>query len=199
MTEDALEKATGRIGSAWFTLLNEEGMAEVPHKEIAAHLADRHGVSKWWSQTITVEYEKHIGRRILGQTESGGLQIGVTKTLPADAATLWEYLDSRRGIAALTETEDPVPDGMVGLNITGSSGLIARTTTYEPGSHIRMQWKLPEWPSHSILQVRLTPKGGAKTALTFHQEKLPNAASREAMKKRWKDVAERIGEELAGD
>jgi uncharacterized protein YndB with AHSA1/START domain len=38
----------------------------------------------------------------------------------------------------------------------------------------RLQWQPPEWSSHSILQIRLTPKAEGKTTISFHQEKLPS-------------------------
>lgn len=65
-----------------------------------------------------------------------------------------------------------------------------------------MQWKPPEWDTHSILQIRVNPKGAAtqqtskvaqrkvgdtETAasnLTFHQERLPNETARLAMRDR---------------
>jgi hypothetical protein len=55
-----------------------------------------------------------------------------------------------------------------------------------------MRWQRPEWPSYSILQIRLTAKSAAKTTLSFHQEKLPSRKDREIMQEHWRRVADRI-------
>jgi hypothetical protein len=58
MSERALADATGHGWDHWFGLLDEWGGAAHPHKEIARWLMDEQGVAGWWSQSITVGYER---------------------------------------------------------------------------------------------------------------------------------------------
>jgi hypothetical protein len=74
--------ATGRAWSDWFELLDERDAQALTHKEIARMLRDEFGVPAWWSQTVTVEYERYIGRREPGQRLSGDFATTVSKTLP---------------------------------------------------------------------------------------------------------------------
>ena len=58
----------------------------------------------------------------------------------------------------------------------------------------RLQWQPPEWSSHSILQIRLTPKAEGKTTISFHQEKLPSPEDRRVLREHWRRVASLIAE-----
>jgi hypothetical protein len=54
---------TGKNWRAWFDLLDEWGAAGKRHKAAAQHLEARHGLSAWWSQMVTVAYERARGLR----------------------------------------------------------------------------------------------------------------------------------------
>ena len=61
-----IRKSTGKSLDEWEAVIHEAGIADASHKEIADFLHEANGVSYWWAQAITVEYEKRIGRRITG-------------------------------------------------------------------------------------------------------------------------------------
>ena len=82
--------ATGKAYGDWFEILDERGARDLPHKDIARLLQGDYRVPSWWSQSVTVEYERHIGRRETGQRQSGEFEAAVTRTLPA---TMDEALD----------------------------------------------------------------------------------------------------------
>jgi hypothetical protein len=204
MKESSIVQATGRGRPEWFQTIRTAGKGDAPHREIAEYLHRVHGVSPWWAQEITVEFEKHVGRRVLGQTQEGLYQIGVSKTVSAPAHTVWTLLQSPEGIGMITMTPDDefpaerpatAPDSLEVLDTPedeSGNGIRVRTTTFKDGSHVRLQWQRSEWSSHSILQIRITPKGSSKTTLSFHQEKLPSGEDRETMQSHWRRVAERI-------
>ena len=79
------------------------------HKEIAVLLNTLHGVSPWWSQHVTVEYERARGMRERYQT-TRGYQVSVTKTLPVPLSTLYAAfadVESRGPMAAGSSDNDP--------------------------------------------------------------------------------------------
>ena len=208
MNEKSVMRATGRTLDEWFRLIEREGMSEASHKRIAAELHKHHGASAWWAQEITVAYEKHIGRRVLGQTADGLFQIGVSKTVDAPAEAVWKCLESREGISLITSCPKEAASMQPGtqaesrsglkaigaLDGTGSDGVKVLTTTFAAGSHVRMRWKHPQWPHHSILQIRVTPKTKDKSLLAFHQEKMPSQQARAAMREHWRDIADRLSQ-----
>ena len=106
MKERTVKQATGRSKAEWFDITRQADKSQSSHKEIAAFLHETHAVSSWWAQEITVEFEKKIGRRILGQTQDGLFQIGVSKTIAAPAEKLWTFLQSPSGIDLIISTSD---------------------------------------------------------------------------------------------
>ena len=88
MDDAKMLAATGKSLGDWFAILDERGARDLPHKHIALLLQGDYGVPSWWSQSVTVEYERWIGRRETGQRQSGEYEATVTRTLPVsmDAA-----------------------------------------------------------------------------------------------------------------
>ena len=185
---------TGRSLEEWTVLLDAEGFRERPHKEIAAYLSSKRGLSPWWSQEVTVQYEKNIGRRITGQTESTGFQLGVSRTLPVPAPQLWRWLISDAGVSWFAGS---VPGGYFTLDGVRVSreGIQSELRVLKKDSHLRMRWKLPGWDDFSTLQIRVNPKGGNKATLSIHQEKLSGQKAREDMLIYWKRKIDEIQQE----
>ncbi len=86
-SDDAVCKATGRTWREWFAYLNSWATPETGHKEAAAHLASI-GVPMWWSQMVTVEWERHTGRRAVHQT-TRGFEAQVSRTVAASPEDSW--------------------------------------------------------------------------------------------------------------
>ena len=81
MNLEAIEKATGKSWVEWRRLLERAYARELSHAQIAQKVSEHEGVTNWWSQTIAVAYEQHIGRRRPGQTSDGKYQVAVSRTV----------------------------------------------------------------------------------------------------------------------
>jgi hypothetical protein len=92
MSERALADATGHGWDHWFGVLDERGGAAHPHKEIARWLMDEQGVAGWWSQSITVGYERARGLRAPGQRPDGW-SITASKTVAVPVERLFEVFE----------------------------------------------------------------------------------------------------------
>jgi len=185
MDDSAVKKTTGKKLNHWFSCIKKEGMENSAHKEIAAFLREQKNISSWWAQQITVLFEKQSGRRVTGQTVDSGFQIGVTKTINTDVRKVWEYAVSKEGMYLLTG--DRINAGnVIEQNRTGENGIEYCITTFRPRTHWRMKWRKPEWPSHSIVQVRVYTGSSGKAVMAIHQEKLRRPEDRQEMKAWWK-------------
>lgn len=94
-SDQAIEKATGKKWAQWQVLLKAMNAAALPHKKIAAQLHRDHGVSGWWAQALTVQFERVIGCRKIGQTHAGDFSASASKTLSGtkdDALAAWRRL-----------------------------------------------------------------------------------------------------------
>jgi hypothetical protein len=63
------------------------------------------------------------------------------------------------------------------------------------GERIRVTYQPKDWAKPSTLQLYFEPSGN-KTALTFHQEKLPSLKHRTVMKKHWQVVLTKLSRKL---
>lgn len=188
--EAAVVTATGRDPAEWQALLDAAGARDWPHPRIVAWLRETHGLSGWWGQSVTVGYERAIGRRALGQTAGAGFQIGVSRTLAAPAETVWRLLLSPEGRTLWLGTAEPaeLAPGVAYRTADGASGEIR---VVKPRDRLRLTRRLPGGAAPSTVQIALQP-GDAKTIITFHHEKLSDAAAREAMRAHWRGVADRF-------
>lgn len=202
MKKETIQKSTGKSLEEWMEIIASRFPGGAPHKEIAAYLEHDRGLSPWWSQEVTVEYERAAGLRKVGETKDSGFQLGASKTFPVGVAELWRFISSPDGMELITGDRTAAADAYgapgstsAGSGIPGSAvsnKIDYNITTLKEGSHMRMKWKLPEWSDYSILQVRVVEKGPDKSTLTFHHEKLADKETREKMKAYWKEKLSNI-------
>lgn len=194
-SDDAVRAATGRGWDDWFARLDAAGAAELDHKAIVAFLRDREGLANgWWQQSVTVAYEKARGMRApVGETADAGFQVGVQRTVGVGAEAAWAWLVTGPGRDAwLGRTEAfPLEPGASYRCQDGTEGEIR---SVDPGRRLRATWRPPDWASPSTVQITITPKDGRST-VGFHQERLPDAETREAMKARWRAVLAELAEQ----
>lgn len=110
-SDQAIEKATGKKWAQWCALLKAMNAATLPHKEIAARLHRDHAVSGWWAQALSVQFERSIGRRKVGQTCQGDFAASASKTVPGtkdDVLAAWRRLVGKtRGFGGIAFAASP--------------------------------------------------------------------------------------------
>ena len=197
ISDDAVREATGRGWRGWWKILDAWGAHRSSHAEIARYLAGEHGLSGWWSQMVTVQYEREQGLREVGES-ADGFQMGAQRTFLPDARSAWDLLSSSRGL------ETWLGPGAPARLVEGEPYRLADGTTGEvrvvsPGSHVRLTWQPPLWSNPSTLQVRAVASSSGRGTISFHHEKLPDAGAREAMIEHWKDVLDELATLAASD
>jgi uncharacterized protein YndB with AHSA1/START domain len=96
MSDDTVQAKTGRTWQEWARELDVLGAAELSHGEIAALVHERFEISGWWSQTVTVGYERIRGLREIGQRRDGAYEASKSKTLPVPIAALYRACSDER-------------------------------------------------------------------------------------------------------
>ncbi len=179
VSDEAVKAATGRTPAEWEQLLDSRGAADLPHGKIVALLRESGEIqSSWWMQQVAVGYEKRKGKRVVGQTEGTGFQIGVQRTLPISADDAWRLLTSAEGVRGWLGGA-PKLRWEKGEAYRLEDRAAGEVRVFNPGSHLRITWQPEGWPRPSTLQVRVIPSGDRKTVISFHQEHLPGPAERE--------------------
>lgn len=93
MSDDAVRSATGHGWDDWVKILDAWGGRTAGHPAIAAHVHEELGVDAWWSQGVTVGYERITGLRLPHQMSDGTFTANVTRTIHGSATTLRTMLD----------------------------------------------------------------------------------------------------------
>jgi uncharacterized protein YndB with AHSA1/START domain len=192
ITSEAVVKATGKNWDEWVKIIDKEGGDKMSHKEIARMLYDKGYVkSGWWCQSVTVGYEYAKGRRSVGETNSQGVEIGVSKTFNVGSEKLWDLVFSNEGLKFwLGGLSDFVLEPEFVFQT--SNGTKGEIRTLKKGERIRMSFHPKEFEKPSTLQLYFEKTGEDKTRLGFHQEKLKDIKTREQMKKHWEKVLEEL-------
>ncbi len=167
VADDAMLRATGKRHAEWFAILDAWRATERGHTEIARWLHDEQGAPNWWTQSITVAYERARGMRARHQM-SDGFSVSANRTVGVGAERL---------LAAFTDEalrRTWLPDGSMRRRPTRAA-LSARFDWADPSSRI---------------VVIVLDKGPAKATVSVSHEQLPDADSAERLKSAWR---ERLG------
>jgi hypothetical protein len=172
ISDEAVRKRTGRGWDEWFALLDEAGAKKMQHKEIALLLRGKLGAGDWWSQMVTVEYERARGLRELYQG-AGGYRVSVGKTLDVPVDALYEAWSKAIRRARWLGKEE----------------LQIRKATAPKSMRIT-------WADGTNLEVNFYAKGAAKSQVSVQHSKLNGKKDVEQRRKFWKDALERLQSRL---
>lgn len=168
MSDDAVKAATGRDWSGWRAFLDGSGAADKPHKQIASDLYAA-GMPGWWAQMVTVEYERMIGRRAVGQRCDGAYSASASRTVAGDmdaALTRW--------LAAVGDRANY--DGVLAESVPR----VSKTANWR-------YWKV-DLKDGSRVSVTICEKAAGKATIGVGHEKIGDAEAAARWKLWWKAV-----------
>jgi uncharacterized protein YndB with AHSA1/START domain len=172
MSDASVSKKTGRTWAEWVRVLDAADATQKTHREIAEYVSSL-GTPSWWTQMVTVGYERIRGLRERGQQRSGGYQITKSRTFKVSVARLF---------AAFTSTKlcsRWLPKGVKLRSMTANK-------------RIRLGW-----PDGTQAVVGFVSKGAEKSIAAVQHEKLADRQAADAMKKGWGERFDTLGDLLA--
>lgn len=172
MTDAAVEKQTGRNWAQWVEVLDGHRAMEKPHREITQFVSSL-GTPDWWTQMVTVGYERIRGLRDKGQRRGGAYEASKSRTFGVPVETLFDAFANAR------KRRKWLP-----VKIT------VRTATAPKSMRIT-------WDDGTSVELVFLSKGTAKSTVAVQHSKLPDRAAVEATKKSWSEHLDRLGELLA--
>jgi hypothetical protein len=154
--------------------LDHHGAKDMQHRDIVTLVHKKYKVDGWWSQSVTVGYERIKGLRARGQRRDGSYEATKSRTFDVPVVTLfdaWADEKSRR-------------------RWLNGANEIVRTAT-SPKS-LRLGW-----PDGSIVAVGFVTKGKSKSSVAVQHEKLPDRETADRLKQYWSDRLDALGELLS--
>lgn len=161
MRDEAVRAKTGKSWAEWVSELDRAGGAAKSHKELAKWLAAEHGLGAWWSQTVTVGYERIRGKRELGQRCDGKYGVNKSKTFAVPVERLWQ---------AFGRCE---------------RWLGADAAKLRMGKATRLKYMRMKWEDGTPVNAVFLAKGPAKSQLQLQHDKLATRAEAERLRAWW--------------
>jgi hypothetical protein len=90
MADARIADNTGHTWEEWVHLLDGDSAAEMAHPDIARLVSDKYRVRPWWTQAVTVGYERIKGLRARGQRRDGTYEASKSRTFDVPVATLFD-------------------------------------------------------------------------------------------------------------
>jgi hypothetical protein len=174
MADDKVRAKTGRTWAEWVEVLDRHAAADLKHREIAQLLSDSYGTPDWWTQTVTVGYERIKGKRAIGQRMDGTYEASKSRTFAVPVTRLfdaWARAATRK-------------------KWLGAEPLTVRTSSRP--KYIRLKHA-----DGSTVVVGFTAKGRARAAVAVQHGGLPSRAAADALKAYWAERLDALRDALA--
>jgi hypothetical protein len=175
MSDEKIKAKTGCTWERWVTALDRKGAHQMAHRDIVAIVNEKYKIDGWWSQTVTVGYERIKGLRARGQRRDGTYEAGKSRTFNVP----------------VTELFDAWADANVRRRWLNGESVKVRTAT-APKS-IRLGWT-----DGSIIAVGFMPKGKSRSSVALAHTKLPDRETANRLKEYWSERLDALGEVLSG-
>ncbi|HYL54795.1 MAG TPA: hypothetical protein VEU73_04360 [Gemmatimonadales bacterium] len=145
-----------------------------PHRRIAEYVHTKYKTPDWWSQTVTVGYERIKGLRAIGQRRDGGFETSKSKTFTVSLARLY------RAFSDIGTRARWLPDVRVQVR-TARANKSMRIT----------------WPDRTSVEIGFMAKGPAKSQVAVQHSKLPDRSTAVRLKQYWTERLGALGAVLA--
>jgi hypothetical protein len=173
-TDDLIKSKTGCDWDRWVKALDYAKAYEWSHRDIARYIHEKYKVPGWWTQTVTVGYERIKGLRAIGQRRDGGYEANKSRTYPVPLARLYRGFSDKRNRAKW----------LPGVDLT------IRTATKDKSMRII-------WPDGTAVVVGFLSKGGGKSSVYVQHGKLPDKTAADKVKVFWGERLGALAEVLA--
>lgn len=162
MSDATVKAKTGCAWDRWVWALDRVQAHTWSHREIAQYVHEKYKVPDWWTQTVTVGYERIKGLRAIGERRGGGFEANKSKTFAVPVTRLFRAFSDKRTRARW----------LPGVNLT------VRTAT-------RPKTMRVTWPDQTSVEFYFVSKGTAKSLVQIQHRRLPDKAAAARMKEFW--------------
>jgi hypothetical protein len=162
MSDEALKAKTGCDWGRWVHALDRHFAHEMSHREIADLVNQKYGIDGWWSQCVTVGYERIKGLRERGQRRGGAYEATKSKTVNVPVHQLYDAWAQKRTRKRWLADVDPK----------------VRAGTKPRSLRLGME-------DGTIVALWFTTKGDSKSSVSVQHLNLPDRATADRSKREW--------------
>ena len=172
-SDKTIKEKTGCTWDRWVPLLDYLGADTMSHREIAALVNTKFKIDGWWSQAVTIGYERIKRRRAIGQRLDGKYEAAKSRTFNVPVAVLFSsWADSRKRRRWMNGTK-----------------VTLRTATSPKSVRLGMA-------DGTIVAAWFMDKGNGRSAVSLAHMKLPDKLTADRVKQFWTERLDALGETL---
>lgn len=172
MADARIAAQTDRTWEEWVRVLDAEKAGAMAHRDIARLVSEKYGVKPWWTQAVTVGYERIKGLRARGQRRDGTYEASKSRTFDVPVTRLFDAWATsatrRRWLAA--------------------KAVKVRTATRPRSMRL-------EWSDGTVIALWFTAKG-KKSTVSVQHTRLRDRATAERQKEYWSEQLASLAELL---
>ena len=173
MADARISEKTGHTWEEWVQLLDADRAAEMSHSDIAKLVSEKYGVPAWWTQAVTVGYERIRGLRARGQRRDGTYEATKSRTFDVPVNTLF----------------DAWADGATRRRWLQAKDVKVRTASRARSMRLG-------WSDGTVIALWFTAKGKKSTVAVQHT-KLRDRATADRFKEYWGEQLDALARILA--
>jgi len=173
MSDAAIKAKTGCTWARWVAALDYHKAHTWSHKEIADFVHTKFKVGAWWTQTVTVGYERIKGLRAIGQRRDGSYEATKSRTFAVPVSRVYRaFRDARQRGRWLPDV-----------------ALTVRTATRDKSMRIT-------WPDGTPVEALFYRKGAGRSQIAIAHRRLKAQAAATEMKTYWTERLNALDETL---
>ena len=173
MSDSVIKEKTGCTWQKWVKSLDYYGAENMSHRDIAELVKEKYKVADWWTQTVTVGYERIKGLRARGQRRDGTYEASKSRTFNVPVAELF----------------DAWADAPARKRWLDAAGAKVRSATAPKAMRIL-------WPDGSVVIAGFTAKGPAKSSVAIAHTKLADRETANQLKGYWAERFDALADVL---
>jgi len=174
MSDAAVKQKTGCTWEKWVWALDRVEAYSWPHSRIATYIREKYQPPSWWTQTVTVGYERIKGLRAIGQRRDGGYMANKSKTFSVPVPPLYRAVSDRRFRVRW------LPEG------------VSRFSSSRREKYLRGRGA-----DGTPLEFVFSARGRGRSTIQVQQGPLPDAAAASRVRRFWGERLAALGQLLA--
>lgn len=183
ISEAAVLRATGHGWDHWSAILDRFGPAQ-GHTAMARHLREAHGLSPWWSQEVTIQFERARGLRKPLERPDGRFEVTVSRTLPIAQRAAWDAWTDACTIGTW-RTAKVTQDVRVGGTYRNADGDRGTFLAVDAPRRLRFTWDNPAHAPGSVVEVRFDARDARTTVVRVTHGRMRTQKDADATKVVW--------------
>ncbi len=173
ISDAKLQANTACTWERWVLALDRVKAHTWSHGDIAAYVRKKYKVPMWWTQAVTVGYERIKGIRAIGQQRDGTYDAGKSRTFPVAVGRLYSaWADARTRRRWL-----------------GDAAITVRAAQKDRSLRIT-------WTENTSVEVDFAGTGPGKSRVAVTHHTLPDKASVTRWKAYWAERLDALGKVL---